>query len=435
MLSSQSLLMPITTVLRTALNTINSPRLLINVDHSIEFANEAFVQQFGRKDYQGKTCHALLFHRAKPCHEYGFKCPLLEAQVTNKSIRSRHTEVGVTGATHWDLEVTPILGTDGRPQHYIEAVERHTNFVTPLTLKGIVAHSQSVQALLKRINKVTMLKVPILFMGPHGSGKREFARMVHENSRHASYDFITIDCQGLTPEKLSQQLQLRCVDAFSLSGATLYFSDISLLSQEMQSELLTLVDTGAWIYKKGTEAERIYKNLRLIFASSMNLHELEIVADLRLDFLLKISACPLTVPGLEQRKEDIPDLIKMILQHLDHNGMRVGITQAAVEALQNRKDWKGHVTELHTIIMRAVTSNEKLDIDVADVAETPKPVDNLEVQESEDERLKKLILGWKGSKRELATRLGMSERTLYRRIEKILQEAEPPCLAEECPAV
>ena len=93
------------------------------------------------------------------------------------------------------------------------------------------------------------------------------------------------------------------------------------------------------------------------------------------------------------------------------------------------------MTELHTIIMRAVTSNEKLDIDVADVAETPKPVDNLEVQESEDERLKKLILGWKGSKRELATRLGMSERTLYRRIEKILQEAEPPCLAEECPAV
>ena len=414
--------MPITTVLRTALNTINSPRLLLNVDHTIEFANEAFVQQYGRKDYQGKMCHALLFYRSKPCHEYGYKCPLQEAQVTLTATRSRHTEVGVTGCVHWDLEVAPILGTDGRPQYYIESVERHTNHVTPLTLKGIVAHSKSVQGLLKRINKVSMLKVPILFMGPHGSGKREFARLVHENSRLASYDFITIDCQGLTSEKLSHQLQVGASDKFSMSGGTLYFSDISLLSKEMQSELLNLIDTGAWIYKKGTDDEKIYKNLRLIFASSMNLQELEIMAGLRLDFLLKISACPLAVPGLDERKEDIPDLIKMILQHLEHNGMRVGITDAAIDALQHRKEWKGHVTELHTVIMRAVTRNDKIEIDVADLAETPKQEEDLEVNVSEEERVKKLILGWKGSKRELATRLGMSERTLYRRIEKIIQE-------------
>ena len=416
--------MPVTAALRTALNTINSPRLLLNGDHTIEFANEAFVTQFGRKDYQGKTCHALLFHRSKPCSEYGFKCPLLDAQVSCGSSRSRQVEVGVTGSIYWDLEASPVLGTDGRPQYYTEAIERYSNHLTPLTLKGIVGHSESVQKLLKQINRVSMLNMPVLFMGPHGSGKREFARVVHENSRHASSDFITIDCQGLTSEKLSHQLQVACSDPFSMNGGTLYFSDISLLSQEMQSELMPLIDTGMWVYKKGTTAEKIYKNLRLIFASSMNLKELEIISDLSFNFLLKISSCPLTVPGLEQRKEDIPDLLKLIFGYLEQNGFRVGISDEAVVALQNRKEWKGHVSELYTIIMRAVTRYDRAEIGVADIAETPKPEveEDPEIQESEEERLKKLIFSWKGSKRELATRLGISERTLYRRIEQLVKD-------------
>ena len=139
---------------------------------------------------------------------------------------------------------------------------------------------------------------------------------------------------------------------------------------------------------------------------------------------MKISSCPLTVPGLEQRKEDIPDLLKMIFGYLEQNGFRVGITDEAVTVLQNRKEWKGHVSELYTLVMRAVTRYDRTEIGVADIAERPNPgvEEDPEIQESEEERLKKLIFSWKGSKRELATRLGISERTLYRRIEQLLKD-------------
>ena len=157
--------MPITTAVKVALNSINSPRLVINADHVIEYANEAFVQQFGNNDCHGKPCHAVIFEREKPCHEYGFHCPLHEAQISLKPATSRQTLIDTAGSHHWELEVSPVLGTDGRPQFYIEAIERRANFVTPLSGQGIVAKSESTQAVLNRIKKLSLFKMPVLLIG------------------------------------------------------------------------------------------------------------------------------------------------------------------------------------------------------------------------------------------------------------------------------
>lgn len=408
-------------VLSLVLDSIDSPRLLLNPDLTVAFANEAFVREFGRADYLGKPCHEIIFHRSKPCFECGQRCPLIETQTTLETAKILHSEVGPTGATHWELESTPVLGPDGRPQYYLESIVRRAGHLTPLTLKGIVARSLSVKALLKRIARVSTTNLPLLFLGPPGSGKREFARLVHENSRRASYDFITIECQGLTPEKLRQQFHLRSSDLLSSGGGTLYLSDISYLSNEMQSTLLSLLDTGAWTFKKGEAEEKIYANIRIICASSMSLTELEVLANLRLDFLLRFSLCPLYVPGLDDRTADIPELIQMVLQDLRNHGMNYGITDEAVKALQKRKQWRGHVTELQTILLRAAVFCDEINIDLADIAQAhEKESAKLKaLQASEEERLNQLILSWKGSKRALAERLGLSERTIYRRLEKL----------------
>ena len=412
--------MPITTAVKVALNSINSPRLVINADHVIEYANEAFVQQFGNNDCHGKPCHAVIFEREKPCHEYGFHCPLHEVQISLKPATSRQTLIDTAGSHHWELEVSPVLGTDGRPQFYIEAIERRANFVTPLSGQGIVAKSESTQAVLNRIKKLSLFKMPVLLIGPPGSGKREFARNVHEISVHASHDFITIDCQNLTPEKLHHHLQLRSSKKFEEQGGTLYFSDISQLSKHMQSELSQSLKTGTWVYKRGHDTEKVYTNLRFIFASCMSVIELEIVANLSLEFLFKISSCTLTVPGLDQRKEDIPELIEMILNHLKKIGICVEITPSAIEALKNKKKWRAHVTELYNIILRAMTTQDKPEIGSTDLV-TPSFVP--EVFSSDEVRIKNMIRNWKGSKRELATRLGIHVRTLYRKIESMNNSA------------
>lgn len=352
--------MPITTAVKVALNSIHSPRLVINADHVIEYANDAFVQQFGYNDYHGKPCHAVIFEREKPCHEYGFHCPLHEAQISLKPASSRQTLIDTAGSHH--------------------------NFVTPLSGQGIVAKSESTQAVLNHIKKLSLFKMPVLLIGPPGSGKREFARNVHEISVHASRDFITIDCQNLTPEKLHHHLQLRSSKKFEEQGGTLYFSDISQLSKHMQNELSQSLKTGTWVYKRGHDTEKVYTNLRFIFASCMSVVELEIIANLSLEFLFKISSCALTVPGLDQRKEDIPELIEMILNHLKKNGICVEITPSAIEALKNKKKWRGHVTELYNIILRAMTTQDKPEIGSTDLL-TPSFVP--EVFNSDEERIKK----------------------------------------------
>lgn len=413
--------MPFSTVLRLVLDAIDSPKLLLNPNLTVEFANKAFIRQYGRPDYLGKKCHSLLFHRSKPCSEYGYKCPLIDSQSSQRPIKVLHSEIGPTGSLHWDIETSPILGPDGRPEYYLESIVRRNGNVTPLTLKGIVAHSRSVKMLLQRISKVTTTDLPLLFIGPHGSGKREFARLVHENSRRACCDFVTLNCQGLTPEKLSQQLHLRSSDLLSRGGGTLYLSEISQLSREMQATLLTLMETGAWTLKKGDSEEKIFADLRIICSSSMTLHELELFSNLRLDFLLSISVCPLVVPGLEKRTEDIPELVHLLLDDLHQNGMKLEVTESVITALQNRKHWKGHVTEMQTILMRAAALSEKATIDLADIMEIPfhESEEATIVSNSEEERINNLILSWKGSKRALAQRLGISERTLYRRLQKL----------------
>lgn len=141
----------------------------------------------------------------------------------------------------------------------------------------------------------------------------------------------------------------------------------------------------------------------------------------RRTFLLSISVCPLVVPGLEKRTEDIPELVHLLLDDLHQNGMKLEVTESVITALQNRKHWKGHVTEMQTILMRAAALSEKATIDLADIMEIPfhESEEATIVSNSEEERINNLILSWKGSKRALAQRLGISERTLYRRLQKL----------------
>ena len=67
-----------------------------------------------------------------------------------------------------------------------------------------MAESPATKAVLEKISLVTALDVPVLFIGPSGSGKREFARLLHENSRRAAHSFLCVDCMGADARKAQQ---------------------------------------------------------------------------------------------------------------------------------------------------------------------------------------------------------------------------------------
>lgn len=119
---------------------------------------------------------------------------------------------------------------------------------------------------------------------------------------------------------------------------------------------------------------------------------------------------------------DIPDLIRLFLQEAKSNGLTWNITERAIAYLQNQKTWKGHALELKTILMRAAVNCDKMVIDLNDIQSHNEPLarpETIQTEEQHQDYIDNLILSWKGTKKELATRLGISERTLYRRIDKL----------------
>ena len=216
--------MSVSSELKTVLDAFDDPRLLVRADHTVAYANRAFVRRYGRQDFAGRSCYELLFHKSSCCAECGERCPLESAAVTGASETVLRRELGPTGVRYLELCSTPLKGADGRAVLFMESIADRNGTQEPLNLRGVVAESPATKAVLEKISLVTALDVPVLFIGPSGSGKREFARLLHENSRRAAHSFLCVDCRGLTPAKLSRELQLTA--PFGLSGGTLYLKGI-----------------------------------------------------------------------------------------------------------------------------------------------------------------------------------------------------------------
>lgn len=408
--------MTVTSELKTVLDAFDDPRLLIRPDYSVAYANRAFIRRYGRQDFAGRTCYELLFHKADRCSECGEQCPLEKTLASGQVETILRREFGPTGVQYLELQSTPLRAADGRLLLFMESVVDRSGSTEPLHIKGIVAESSSVKALLKKIARVTALDVPLLFSGPAGSGKEEFARLLHENSRRAAHSFVTVDCRDLTPEKLSRELSLTA--PFALSGGTLYLRGVEDLSWTMQTALLRLVETGSWLCTDGERTERA--DLRLICSTRLSLETLLENRVLREDLFYRFSVGALVVPGLDQRTKDIPELCRLILKELRVKGLDVCLSDRAMEALIGHS-WSGHVRELQAVLERAAIFSQAPILEKEDLFMEKAIDDFSEIEETEEERIKHLLLGWKGSRASLASQLGVSERTVYRWLERCRQ--------------
>ncbi len=243
------------------------------------------------------------------------------------------------------------------------------------TIKG---NSPAIQRVLETVRKVATSESSVLIHGASGTGKELLAQALHENSPRQKKPMVRVHCAALSPSLLESELFGHVKGAFTgahrdrvgrfemANGGTLFLDEIGDISLETQIKLLRVLQARSFEPVGGTRTVNV--DVRLITATHQNLKKLIAEGRFREDLYYRLNVISITLPSLQQRKEDITELA---LHFLQRTATRVGkritnIDEAAIKALQLH-DWPGNIRELENTLERAVVLAEGEIITVRDL--------------------------------------------------------------------
>lgn len=309
---------------------------------------------------------------------------------------------------------------------------------------NIVAESAKMKDVLKTVDQIAKSNATVLIEGPSGSGKELLAHRMHTESPRAHKPFIAVHCASLTDSLLASELFGHEKGAFTGANerkvgrferaheGTLFLDEIGEISAETQVKLLRVLQEREFERVGGTKTIKI--DVRLICATNKNLQEEVKAGRFREDLYYRLNVINLKVPSLKERKEDIPVLVNSFVKEYSrvNNKHIKWVTDEALERLKNYA-WPGNVRELKNIVERMVVlcDSEKIDIvnlpeDISGAVTQEKPdglrqTENNANRQLEDVEKEFIIVKLKeanGNKSLAAKKLGISRRTLYRKIEE-----------------
>jgi DNA-binding NtrC family response regulator len=418
----------------------SQPMIVLDPEYNILAANTAYQRQFATADkpYIGHKCYRVSHHYDVPCDRAGEHCPMKVAFEKRGPDRVLHIHHTPRGPEHVDVELRPILNDQHQVVAYVERLAVVRSASASPSAEGLVGRSASFNEALSALQRVAPSMLPVLLQGESGSGKELFARAVHEASPRAHGPFVVVDCSGLTETLFESELFGHEKGSFTGANArkqglvetaqcgTLFLDEIGDVPLAMQVKLLRLIESGT--FRRVGALDTLRADFRLVVATHKPLKEMIADGRFRPDLYYRISAFPIHLPALRERADDIPLLVNSILQRSVPGKGRISVDPAAMKRLQAHA-WQGNIRELRNVLERAllfsddsVIRPEHLPPDLYRSAAAWSLVPALPALSqavSDDEELKKAATGFSGTRKELALRLGMSERTLYRRLKAL----------------
>lgn len=230
---------------------------------------------------------------------------------------------------------------------------------------GIIGASAQIQEIQRMIQKVAPSDARVLITGPNGSGKELVARSLHEQSNRNKAPFIEVNCAAIPSELIESELFGHEKGAFTsavkdkkgkfelASGGTLFLDEIGDMSPSAQAKVLRALQENV-IQRVGGEKD-IKVDCRVISATNKELRKEINEGRFREDLFHRLSVIPIQVPGLNERKDDIPLLVDHFLTMIcNEQGIKVKAIHAeAVEALK-KVNWTGNIRELRNVLERLV---------------------------------------------------------------------------------
>jgi len=180
----------------------------------------------------------------------------------------------------------------------------------------MVGSSHAFKALLGQLDKVTKSNGRVMLTGPAGSGKEMAARYVHANSNRASGPFVTVGCASIDAERMEEVLfgregPERGVEPGLLEqahGGVIYFDEVADMPLGTQSKILRVLVDQQFTRVGGTDKVRV--DIRVISSTNRDLAAAIATGTFRQELFHRLNVVPIDVPGLEDRREDIPELAR-----------------------------------------------------------------------------------------------------------------------------
>ena len=408
------------------------PMIVLDPDYTILAANVAYQRQFGSigQPVTGHKCYRISHHYDAPCDQAGEHCPMKKAQELRGPDRVLHIHHTPRGPEHVAVELRPIFDASGSITAYVERLEVVRSASAKPSEEGLVGRSAPFTRVLEALQRVAPSMLPVLLLGESGTGKELFARAVHENSARATGPFVVVDCSGLTETLFESELFGHEKGAFTgatsrkpglvdtAQGGTLFLDEIGDVPLSMQVKLLRLIESGT--YRRVGSVETQHANFRLVAATHKSLEHMMARGEFRQDLYYRISAFPIALPPLRARPDDIALLVQSFLRRAGAGKRTLTIDAEAMAQLQQRP-WPGNIRELRNVLDRASLFADDGVIRVEQLLAAP--VEQGAVPDKTPHGasipLAELHASFGGTRKELAAYLGLSERTLYRRLKAL----------------
>ncbi len=436
---------------RSVLDSLSEPALLLSPDLRIVTVNRAYRTAFGDGDRAvGHHCYEILHHEPSPCFGEGAdaaRCPVRSSRDSGEPTRALHVHTCSGTEKHQQVSVYP-LGTPGRPpEGFLEVFSQC--MVTspsphPVRLSG---RSPAFNRMLELMLRVAPTRIPVLVTGETGTGKRLVAETIHEMSERHGGPFVPVECSGCEEPLLESELFGHEPGTFAAAdgnrpgmveaarGGTLFLDEVSDLPPLLQGKLLRLLESRT--YRRVGGVDPLPADLRLICATQNDLEQRVAAHAFRSDLHNRISAFPIRVPPLRERGEDLTLLIDALLREVS-DGRCVDLHPAAL-ALIESYTFPGNVRELRHILERACLMAAGDTIRPEHLPETcrqgrPRPKaptsgEILPLAVMESRYIDWAARTFEGDKAALAQKLGIAERTLYRKLRQGREEITPPGMA------
>jgi len=302
------------------------------------------------------------------------------------------------------------------------------------SLDELVGSSRAMQQIKDIIAKVAPTGTAVLIEGESGTGKELIAGAIHNLSTRSKGPFVPINCAAIPAELMESELFGHQKGAFSGASAesrglfrsadegTLFLDEVGELPILMQPKLLRVLQEKEVRPVGSGQVHRV--DVRIVAATNQSLEAAVAAGKFRQDLFFRLNVVRIEPPPLRDMKEDIPALAMHFIRKLNRRfGRQVGSVAPGALAALATYHFPGNVRELENIIERAYALGANAQITVADLpalaagpgpGEQPRTLDDLE-----RELVAATLRAHGNDKAKAAEALGLSERTLYRRLKKL----------------